>query len=269
MLPPIMISQNGIGQLDLSGIEVVCLSYLAPEPQTFARFACRRLKRRSPTLKTIVCLWNPSSALLQVTDLKEHMAADAVVFSVEAAAAQTDAWVSQHLSDPMQPAAIPENERERLTALRKLGLVEGKSKYFDEVALKLATALGTPIALVTLIDEKFQRWPGAAGLPPKLDACRMDARETSICGHVVAANDMLVIEDVAKDPRFANNPFLIENGIRFYAGAPLRTSSNFAVGSLCVIDTKPRSFGEKERKILRMVADDLMTRVETECKRNQ
>ncbi len=103
-----------------------------------------------------------------------------------------------------------------------LGLLTGEHKDFDEVAAKVAAAFGTPIALVTLVDDKYQRWPGAVGLPPRLDACRLDARETSICGHVVAANDMLVIEDVAKDTRFANNPFLIENGIRFYAGAPLR-----------------------------------------------
>lgn len=269
VLPPIAISQNGIGQLDLAGVEVVCLSYLAPDPQTFARFACRRLKRRAPDIKTVVCLWNPSPALRQVADLKEHMAADAVVFSVEAAAVQIDAWVSPHLSDPMQPAPIPENEQDRIAALRSLGLVAGESKHFDEVAAKVAAAFRTPIALVTLVDDEHQHWPGAVGLPPKLDACRMDARETSICGHVVASNDMLVIEDVAKDPRFANNPFLIENGIRFYAGAPLRTSSGFAIGSLCVIDTKPRSFSEQDRKILRKIADDLMIRVEVECQRNR
>ena len=269
VLPPIVISQNGIGQLDLAGVEVVCLSYLAADPQTFSKFACRRLKRRAPDIKTIVALWNPSPSLEQVKDLKEHLGADAVVFSVEGAAAQIDAWVSPHLSDPMQPAPVPANEQDRIEALRSLGLITGESKHFDEVASKIAAAFGTPIALVTLVDDEHQHWPGAVGLPPKLDACRMDARETSICGHVVALNDLLVIEDVAKDPRFANNPFLIENGIRFYAGAPLRTSSGLAIGSLCVIDTKPRSFEENDRKILTKIADDLMIRVEIEHQRNR
>ena len=143
----------------------------------------------------------------------------------------------------------------------------GESKHFDEVAAKVAAAFGTPIALVTLVDEEHQHWPGAVGLPPKLDACRMDARETSICGHVVFHNGVLVVEDVAKDPRFANNPFLIENGIRFYAGAPLRTSSGFAIGSLCVIDTKPRSFSAQDCKVLQKIADDLMFKVEIEYQR--
>ena len=60
VLPPVSISQTAIGQLDLAGVEAVCLSYLAPDPQTFARFVCRRLKRRAPSLKILVCLWNPS-----------------------------------------------------------------------------------------------------------------------------------------------------------------------------------------------------------------
>ena len=95
----------------------------------------------------------------------------------------------------------------------------------------------------------------------------MEARETSICGHVVALGDMVVVEDVAKDSRFANNPFLIEKGIRFYAGAPLKTKAGFTVGSLCVIDAKPRAFGQKDRALLQKIADDLMGKVEYECER--
>ena len=95
----------------------------------------------------------------------------------------------------------------------------------------------------------------------------MEARETSICGHVVALGEMIVVEDVAKDPRFANNPFLIEKGIRFYAGAPLKTKAGFTVGSLCVIDPKPRAFGQKDRTLLQKIADDVVGKVEFECER--
>lgn len=269
VLPPIAISQHGIGQLDLAGVEVVCLSYLAAEPKAAARFACRRLKRRSPTVKIVVCLWHPSAGSGNTTEFSQQTGADAVVSTVEAAAAQIDAWVAPHIADPMQPAPIPENERDRIAALRSLGLVTGESEVFDEVAAKLAAAFGTAIALVTVVDEDHQHWPGAAGLPPKLDACRFDGRDTSICGHVVALDDLLVVEDVAKDPRFANNPFLIEYGVRAYAGAPLRTSSGHVIGSLCVIHTAPREFSEQDRNILRKVADDLMIRVEAECTGNQ
>ncbi len=267
VLPPISVSQNGIGRLDLAGVDVVCLSYLAHEPQTYASFVCRRLKRRAPNLKIVVCLWNTSIGQSLADDLKDRSGADAVVASVAAATAQIEALAAPAITDPMHPAPIPNNEQDRLQALRGLGLVTAESQHFDEVAAKVAAAFGTPIALVSLIDEAHQNWPGAVGLPPGLDACRREARETSICGHVVAHAEMIVVEDVAKDVRFANNPFLVENDIRFYAGAPLRTHSGFAVGSLCVIDTKPRSFGEKERALLRKIADDLMSKVELECER--
>ena len=168
---------------------------------------------------------------------------------------------------PVRPgtAPTPENETERLEALKRLKLVSAESKQFDEVAAKVAEAFGTPIALVSVVDEEHQNWPGAVGLPSDLDACRMAARETSICGHVVALAEMIVVEDIAEDPRFANNPFLIEKGIRFYAGAPLKTRSGFTIGSLCVIDVKPRTFSEEQRALLQKIAGDLMSRIELEC----
>jgi GAF domain-containing protein len=79
---------------------------------------------------------------------------------------------------------------------------------------------------------------------------------------VVAVDEVLVIEDVTKDPRFAGNPLLLEKGIRFYAGAPLRTAAGLILGSLCVIDTKPRTFSEEESRTLQSMADELMARVE-------
>jgi GAF domain-containing protein len=84
----------------------------------------------------------------------------------------------------------------------------------------------------------------------------------------VADDEMVVVEDVAKDERFTSNPFLLEKGIRFYAGAPLRTASGFVLGSLCVIDIKPRSFGPKDRKFLQFIADELMSKVEAERRRD-
>jgi predicted PurR-regulated permease PerM len=265
VLPPIAVGQHGIGRLDLAAVEVVCLSYLAHQPQTFASFACRRLKKRAPHLKVLLCLWNPAIAAGSAAELKDRTGADAVETTLIAAADQIDGWIGPAISGSMRAAPIPENEAERLAALKRLGLLSAEGRHFDEVAAKVAAAFGTPIALVSVVDEAHQNWPGAVGLPPDLEACRMEARETSICGHVVALGEMVVTEDVAKDPRFANNPFLIEKGIRFYAGAPLKTRSGFTIGSLCVIDAKPRAFSEQDRALLRKIADDLMSRIEFEC----
>ena len=264
VLPPVRVSQNAIKQLDLRGVEVICLAFSSPTPESSVRFACRRIKRHAPGTKTIVWLWT-SLPDVNATNLSEQLSADTVVLSAEAAAKQIDDWIAPHLSDPMKAAPQTENEEERIIAIRQLGLLSGQSRLFDEVAAKVAAAFGTAIALVTVIDEEHQHWAGAVGLPEKLDACRMSDRETSICGHVVAANDTLIIEDVAKDPRFANNPFLLENGIRFYAGAPLRTSAGTALGSLCVIDLNPRTFSPEDERVLEEMGRHLMFKIELEC----
>jgi GAF domain-containing protein len=126
------------------------------------------------------------------------------------------------------------------------------------VARKVADAFDAPIGLVSLIDDSCQLWKGAAGLPEDLEKSRQGARETAICTHVVASNAPLVVEDTARDPRFSHNPFLRARGMRFYAGAPLRTASGHVIGSLCVIDIKPRTLSPREVKLLQVIADELM-----------
>lgn len=268
VLPPVRVSQNAIKQLDFRGVEVVCLAYSSPTPHSSVRFVCRRIKRHAPDVKTLVWLWNSLPETDQAT-LREQISSDSIALSADAAATQIDAWVARHISNPMMAAPQTENEEDRMLAIRELGLLSSESKFFDNIAAKVAAAFDTAIALVTVIDETHQHWPGAAGLPEKLNVCRMSDRETSICGHVIAEKDVLVIEDVAKDPRFANNPFLLENGIRFYAGAPLRTSAGTTLGSLCVIDLKPRSFSLEDRRTLQEIARHLMIKVESECHRRR
>ena len=116
--------------------------------------------------------------------------------------------------------------------------------------------------MISFIDGERQFWKSRYGLPPELAVARESDRDTSMCGHVVAQNDVLVVDDVKRDPRFASNPFLQSCGVRFYAGAPLRTRQGAVVGSLCVIDTKPRQITGRERELLRMVADAVMTEME-------
>lgn len=132
---------------------------------------------------------------------------------------------------------------------------------FDRVTRRLAEAFNAPMALLSLVDEYRQFWKSSYGMPEALALARQAPRETSICGHVVAANQMLVIEDVLKDKRFANNPLLRERGIRFYAGAPIKSSSGHAIGSLCVIDMQPRKISGSERALLQIIADEVTAKI--------
>jgi predicted PurR-regulated permease PerM len=263
LVPASALGLNSIGNLDLVGVEVVCLSYFNPTPQTYARFVCRRLKRRAPNLKIVIGAWNLAAGALSLDEFASSVGADAVVSTVADAVQFTEELVGQADMPAMLPPPIPADEQERLDALYGSGALDARSRgRFDQVAHKLAGAFEAPIALVSLIDENSQLWKGAAGLPEDLEKTRQGMRETSICGHVVAGNAALVVEDTARDPRFAGNPFLRERGIRFYAGAPLRTASGHVIGSLCIMDCKPRSLSERDLKLLQVIADELMTEVE-------
>ena len=111
---------------------------------------------------------------------------------------------------------------------------------------------------MSLVDRDTRVNKSSYGLPP---AHRVAPRNVSICGHVVGHNEMIVVEDLSKDPRFADNPAVRQSGARFYAGAPLRTDSRRAIGTLCIVDTKPRHISDTEKQLLQMIADGLMAEV--------
>ena len=86
-------------------------------------------------------------------------------------------------------------------------------------------------------------------------------RAQAVCAHVVAGADSLVVEDVARDPRFGDNPMLAEHGLRFYAGVPLRDGSGAVLGSFALLDSEPRVFSPRELRLLEAMGKDLMATV--------
>ncbi|MEO5696944.1 MAG: AI-2E family transporter, partial [Burkholderiaceae bacterium] len=237
----------GLDELQESGAqpaEIIALVYLGPTAVAHARQQCRRLRQKS-SARILVGLFNEQLPQPIPDDQRANLRADCVAMSPAEALKWIAELAGQPVVEPMMPAPLPANEEPRLAELKKLKLLDTpREETFDRITEDIKEALGMPIALVSLIDEKRQFWKASAGLSDELTAAREAPRETSICGHVVAADELLVIEDVARDPRFANNPFLSENGIRFYAGAPLRTESGLVLGALCVMDTRPHRIGK-------------------------
>lgn len=259
-VPPAGVTHEAIGELDLAGVEAVCLLYLNAMPQAYARFVCRRLKRRMPHLKIVLGVWNLASEAGTAEQMAAGVGADVATTDLDAAVRAIADMAGQAALPSTPPPPLPDEEQARLRALQASGALDaGKGSHFDRVARKVADAFDAPIGLVTLIDDSCQLWKGASGLPEDLEKMRQGSRETSICTHVVAADSPLVVEDIAHDSRFARNPFLRERGMRFYAGVPLRTASGHVIGSLCVIDMKPRTLSPRDVKLLQVIADELMT----------
>ena len=169
--------------------------------------------------------------------------------------------MADHAPPYARPPA-PADEDERLAALDGLHLLDTPPEQeFDEVTRRLAEIFEAPISLMSLVDRDRQWWKSQRGLPADLAAAGQTPRDVAVCDHVVGGDQTLVVEDLHQDPRFVGNPLVERLGLRFYAGAPLRTDDGHAVGSLCVIDTKPRAMSDRERRLLEMVADGAMREV--------
>lgn len=147
----------------------------------------------------------------------------------------------------MTPAPIPDDEDARLNALRGLLLLDTPpEERYDRLARFAAEQLDVPIALLSLVDGQRQWFKSRVGL----DATETP-RDISFCGHAVLKNELFIVEDASSDPRFADNPLVVgAPHIRFYAGAPLSSPSGHHIGTLCVIDTVPRTLGAVELAIL-------------------
>ena len=147
----------------------------------------------------------------------------------------------------MTPAPIPANEDARLNALRELLLLDTPpEERYDRLARFAAEQLDMPIALLSLVDGQRQWFKSRVGLD-----ITEGARDISFCGHAIMKNELFVVNDASSDARFADNPMVAgAPHIRFYAGAPLSSPSGHHIGTLCVIDTVPRTLGAVELSIL-------------------
>lgn len=152
-------------------------------------------------------------------------------------------------------------ERERIAALRAYGVLHTapESDYDDLVALA-ARLCETPTALISLVAEDEQWFKARVGL----DACST-GRDVSFCDHAMRGSEVMVVTDATKDPRFTDNALVTgPPHIRFYAGAPLVTPDGHPLGSLCVIDSKPRPAGlsDLQQHALTVLARQVMAQME-------
>lgn len=137
----------------------------------------------------------------------------------------------------------PKEEDGRLAALEATGLYFSPAEErFDRITRLASHLLETPIALVTLVGDTHQWFKSAQGL-----AANETPREVAFCAHAIAAGDGLVVEDALQDTRFARNPLVTgEPHVRAYAGTVIRAPGGQPLGTLCVIDSKPRRFSREE-----------------------
>ncbi len=177
-------------------------------------------------------------------------------WSIEYARTRIRTWLLRAECHWARPS-IPDDEAERVAALRRLGILDTPAEERFDRHTRIAAALfRVPIALVSLVDAERQWFKSCFGT----DVCE-SSRETSFCAHAIAADDaLLIVPDALQDDRFRDNP-MVSGGlrIRFYAGAVLHSPEGKRIGTLCILDTRPRNLSEGEKALLRDVASAVET----------
>ena len=159
----------------------------------------------------------------------------------------------------------PNHERERVRALASYRVLDADGTPAIDALVRLASQMcAVPIATVGLLDERREWMLSILGLP----GVREVPRELTVCTHVIEHDEMLVVEDLSRDPRFHDLP-MVKDGprVRFYAGVPLINPEGYALGTLCVVDRKPRTLDATQLTALRDIAVTVAELLE--ARRNQ
>ena len=153
----------------------------------------------------------------------------------------------------------PDNEIDRLIALERYGILDSApEENFDRLTRMACRLLDVPICLVSLVDADRQWFKSRQGLETA-----ETPREISFCGHAIMQDDVMVVPNALKDPKFKNNPLVVEDPkIRFYAGVPLKVTSGHNIGTFCVIDREARDFTQAETDLLVELAHVVVDEIE-------
>jgi GAF domain-containing protein len=249
--------------------EVICVIGVAPRAIRDTKMRCHQMRGRFPESTVLACILGDEQDL---SSLRSRIPTDDARHVVSSLQLMTDYLKSVlgSVSIAGEPASDEETSAEAASLVNQEaspafridpfdGPVEG---MFDRLALHLARSLDAPFVLITAADGNRHFWESQCGLPEESLDTGWSTRECSICNKLVQSQELSVVDDTAEDERFANDAFLQDHGIRFCAVAPLMDHQDHVIGSLCVLDTRPRQMTDFQLKTLAATAETVMSAIE-------
>ena len=160
-------------------------------------------------------------------------------------------------------AALPKFEELRLADLHLYNILDTPAeKEFDELRELAAQICGCPVSMISIIDRDRQWYKSKQGF----DVAET-GRDVAFCAHTILEDQLLVVEDMTKDVRFSNNPFVTgEQHVRFYAGAPIISPTGQNLGTICVIDQQPRTLTDAQKRALEILSNQVTKLLELRLK---
>ena len=257
-----VVTARYVDGLELEGVDTVYIGYFSRDPDTAVRGFVRRLRRRWPDVRIILALWNaPDGA--EFAHRAEALGVDQIVLSMDEAVRRMSLMQPEHMATASLPASS-ETETARLKALAPTDILDGHAREnLDELAARASDVFDVSFAFISALDANAEYILGQSmDLPGQRTATKASMtympRAESLCSHVVASNDSLVVPDTERDPRFSDNQSVRQWQGRFYASVPLRTLEGHVLGALSIVDRSPRQIEDAGLDLLDKIAADVV-----------
>jgi serine phosphatase RsbU (regulator of sigma subunit) len=148
-------------------------------------------------------------------------------------------------------------ETERLDALRNSGLLDtAPEQEYDDITLLASFITKSPVSMISLIDANRQWFKSKIGID-----LTETPRDEAFCAHAIHESEIFEVEDATKDDRFNDNPLVLKQKLKFYAGTPLLTEEGLPLGMLCVMDNEPKKLSEEQRKALNALGRQVLAQI--------
>ena len=259
--------------LQTQGFDVICVIGVPPRALRHIRMRCHQIRGAFPAAVVVACVLTNENDLSNLRSRVPTEDAQHVVCSLQLLKEYLGSILAPETPAIEAPAETEEHKEEHKEAGKEISEVihqiqqtavfdEPDEGMFNRLAANLAKCFDAPISLITVKDGQRKFWEAQCGLPEDTLQTTTSERDLSICSHIVFSDSSVVISDITTDERFAEDQFLLDRGIRFYAGAPLKSHEGEVIGSLCVLDTRPRTVTEEQREMLSSIANSVMTAIE-------